>query len=114
MNALTNDGFLPKEHFSKNISTTDDAKFDKTLTEDLSRQIRHPMVTVSVDASQCYDKNKARDNIPSVICPDREAGPHYSIINLFANYEILPEYSFGDSVTFLDGEQLSFLDGEQL
>ena len=37
MHILTNRGVLPKEHFIKKGSTTDDDKFDKTLTEDLSR-----------------------------------------------------------------------------
>ena len=36
MNSLTDNGFLPEEHFSKKGSTAEDAKFDKTLTEDLS------------------------------------------------------------------------------
>ena len=38
MNLLTDNGFLPEEHFIKEGSTTEDAKFDKTLTEDVSRQ----------------------------------------------------------------------------
>ena len=36
ISVLTDNGFLPKEHFSKKGSTAEDAKFDKTLTEDLS------------------------------------------------------------------------------
>ena len=38
------------------IGFQEDTKFDKTLTEDLSRQSRHPMAVVSVDAAQCYDR----------------------------------------------------------
>ena len=56
MNLLTDNGFLPEEHFSKNDSTTEDAKFNKTLTEDLSRQAQHPMAVVLVDTTQCYDR----------------------------------------------------------
>merc|ERR1712086_660229 len=56
MNLLTDNGFLPEEHFSKKGSTAEDAKFDKTLTEDLSRQAQHPMAVLSVDAAQCYDR----------------------------------------------------------
>ena len=37
MNSLTDNGFLPKEHFIKKGSTAEDVKFDKTLTEDLSQ-----------------------------------------------------------------------------
>ena len=56
MNSLTDNGFLPKENFSKKGSTAEDAKFDKTLTEDLSRQAPHPMAVISVDVAQCYDR----------------------------------------------------------
>ena len=35
-NLLTDNGFLPEEHFSKKESTAEDAKFDKTLIENLS------------------------------------------------------------------------------
>ena len=56
MRSLTDQGRLPDEHFSKKGSTTEDAKFDKTLMEDLSRQSRTPMSVVSVDAAQCYDR----------------------------------------------------------
>ena len=37
MNSITDNGFLPVEYFGKKDSTAEDAKFDKTLTEDLSR-----------------------------------------------------------------------------
>ena len=50
----TRQGLLPDEHFSKKGSTAEDAKLDKTLMEDLSRQSRTPMSVVSVDAAQCY------------------------------------------------------------
>ena len=56
MNFLTNNSFLLEEHFSKKDSTAEDANFDKTLTEDLSRQAQHPMVVVSVDAAHRYDR----------------------------------------------------------
>jgi hypothetical protein len=31
-------------------------------------------------------QSKSHDNILSVIFPDRKAGPHCSVTNLFANY----------------------------
>ena len=56
MRSLPDQVLLPREHLSKKGSTADDAKFDKTLMEDLSRQSRIPMSIVSVDATQCYDR----------------------------------------------------------
>ena len=54
--SLTENSFLPEEHFSQKGSTSEDAKFDKTLMFDLSRQARQPMGESSVDAFNCYDR----------------------------------------------------------
>jgi hypothetical protein len=51
MNALTDSGFVLKEHFIKKGSKADNTKFDKTFIEDLSPQARHPLVVVSVDTA---------------------------------------------------------------
>jgi hypothetical protein len=56
MQALTTSGYVPEELFSQKGSTAKDAKFDKTLMADLSRQARHPMTIVSADAAYCYDR----------------------------------------------------------
>jgi hypothetical protein len=56
MNQLTNNGFIPEELFSQKGSTAEDAKLDKTLTIDISRQTRKPMTIVSADAADCYDR----------------------------------------------------------
>ena len=50
--ALTENGFLPEEHYSKKGSIAEDATFDKTQMVDLSRQARHPLIVFSVDAPQ--------------------------------------------------------------
>jgi hypothetical protein len=56
MQTLTDSGYIPKELFSQKGSTAEDAKFDKTLMVDLSRQARQPMTVVSADAAYCYDR----------------------------------------------------------
>jgi hypothetical protein len=56
MASLTANAFLPEELFSQKGCTAEDAKFDKTLTADLSRQARYPMTVVSADAAYCYDR----------------------------------------------------------
>ncbi len=53
MQTLTSSGYIPEELFSQKGSTAEDAKFDKTLMADLSRQARHPMTIVSADAAYC-------------------------------------------------------------
>jgi hypothetical protein len=56
MDSLTKNDYLPEELFSQKGCTAEDAKFDKTLMADLSRQARHPMTVVSADAAYCYDR----------------------------------------------------------
>jgi hypothetical protein len=53
MQALTASGYVPEELFSQKGSTAKDAKFDKTLMANLSRQARHPMIVTSADAAYC-------------------------------------------------------------
>ena len=56
MNKLTEGGLIPEELFSQKGSTAEDAKFDKTLTADLSRQARQPMTIVSAKVADFYDR----------------------------------------------------------
>jgi hypothetical protein len=56
MEKMAKSGLLPEEHYSQKGSTAKDACLDKTLTLDISRQLRHPMALISVDAAQCYDR----------------------------------------------------------
>ncbi len=55
MQTLTVNGYIPEDLFSQKGSTAEDAKFEKTLMADLSRQARQPMIVNSVDAAYCYD-----------------------------------------------------------
>jgi hypothetical protein len=55
MQTLTKSGNIPEELFSQKGSTAEDAKFDKTLMANLSRQERQPMIVTSADAAYCYD-----------------------------------------------------------
>ena len=56
MDALNKNNYLPEELFSQKGCTAKDAKFDKTLIADLSRQARHPMTGVSAKVAYCYDR----------------------------------------------------------
>jgi hypothetical protein len=56
MQKLTDSGYIPEELFSQKGSTAEDAKFDKTLMADLSRQARQPMAIILADAAYCYDR----------------------------------------------------------
>jgi hypothetical protein len=56
MQTLTASGYIPEELFSQKGSTAEDAKFNKTLMADLSRQARQPMIVTSADPAYCYDR----------------------------------------------------------
>ncbi len=56
MQTLAKSGYIPEELFSQKGSTAKDAKFDKTLMVNLSRQARQPMIVTSADAAYCYDR----------------------------------------------------------
>jgi hypothetical protein len=78
MQTLTDSRYIPKELFSQKGSTAEDAKFNKTLMADLSRQVRQPMTIISADAAYCYDRVNhvimflvwlvlTNGNIPSIV-----------------------------------------------
>ena len=56
METMTNFGLLPEVHFSKNRSTTVDAKLDTEQMQDICRQSMLPMAIISIDAVQWYDR----------------------------------------------------------
>jgi hypothetical protein len=56
MTTLTKSGYVWEELFSQTGNKAEDAKFDKTLMADLSRQARQPMTVISVNAAYCYDR----------------------------------------------------------
>ena len=88
MQSLTDQSLLPEEHFSKKGSTADDAKFDKTLIEDLSRQSRIPVSIVSVDAAQCYDRVNHVNMSLVWLALNWGSRAHQGSAPLSANYEV--------------------------
>jgi len=49
-------GYVAEDQYSQKESTAEDARLDNRLTMDLSRQLRHPLATMSADADKCYDR----------------------------------------------------------
>jgi hypothetical protein len=49
-------GYVAEDQYSQKESTAEDAKLDNKLTTDLSRQLRHPLATMSADADKYYDQ----------------------------------------------------------
>ncbi len=49
-------GYVAEDQYSQKESTAEDARLDNKLTMDLSRQLRHPLATMSTDADKCYNR----------------------------------------------------------
>ncbi len=107
MQTLTNSGYILEELFRQKGNTAEDAKFDKTLMEDLSRQARHPMTIVSADAAYCYDRVNhiimsliwlvlTNGNIPAIIA---------SLVCM-QTMKFFQRTGFGESKTFFGGKSL--------
>ena len=106
MNSLTDNGFLPEKYFSKKGSTAENVKFNKTLTEDLSRQARHSMVVVSVDIAQCYDRVNHMIMALFWLALIGNMAPILVLLHCIQNMRLFQRTGFGNSTTFLDGGRL--------
>jgi hypothetical protein len=49
-------GYVPGNQYSQKESTAEDARLDNRLTVDLSRQMKHPLATMSANMDKCYDR----------------------------------------------------------
>jgi hypothetical protein len=105
MQTLTDSKNIPEELFSQKGSTVEDAKFNKTLMADLSRQARQPMTVVSADATYCYDSVNhvimslvwlalTNGNIPAIVV----------ILICLQTMKFFQRTGFGESKTFFGGE----------
>jgi hypothetical protein len=104
MQKLTDSRYIPKELFSQKGSTAEDAKFDKTLMADLSRQARQPMAIILADAAYCYDRVNhmivllvwlvlTNGNIPSIV----------AAMICLQTMKFFQRTGFGESKTFFGG-----------
>ncbi len=105
MQALANSGYIPEELFSQKGNTAEDAKFDKTLMADLSRQARHPMTIVLTDAAYCYDR--VNHIIMSLIWLALTNGNILAIVASLVCLQTMKFFQrtgFGESKTFFGGK----------
>jgi len=102
MQTLTDSGYIPEELFSQKGSTAEDAKFDKTLMADLSRQARQ---LVLADVAYCYDRVNhvimslvwlalTHGNIPAIV----------TMLICLQTMKFFQRTGFGESKTFFGGE----------
>jgi hypothetical protein len=95
---------MPKELFLQKGSTGKDAKFYKTLMADLSRQARHPMTVVLVDAAYCYDQvNHIIISLLWLVLTNRNIPAIVASLICLQTVKIFQWTRFGESKTFFGG-----------
>ena len=105
--ALENAGFLPPEHYAQKESMAEDAVFDRLLTQDISRQARHPMAIVGIDAAQCYDRvNHLIMSLVWLALIGNVGAIEVALLCL-STMQFHQRTGFGDSVSFFGGPQLT-------
>jgi hypothetical protein len=105
MQTLADSRYIPEELFSQKRSTAEDAKFDKTLMTDLSRQARQPMTVVLADAAYCY--NRVNHVIISLVWLVLTNGNIPAIVTALICLQMMKFFQrtgFGESKTSFGGE----------
>jgi hypothetical protein len=104
MDSLNSIGYTPEELFSQKGSTSEDAKSDKTLISDLSRQACLPMTVVSANVAYCYDH--LNHIIMSLVWQVLKNGNILAMIAsliYLQTMKVLKRTGFGESKTFFGG-----------
>ena len=107
MDAISGQNLIPEELFSQKGSTAEDAKFDRTLTTDLSRQARQPMTIVSADAAYCYDRvNHVIMSLLWLTLLNGNIAPIVAALVCLQTMKFYQRTGFGDSRTYFGGPNL--------
>jgi hypothetical protein len=105
MNTLNSINYVPEELFSQKGSTCKDAKFDKTLMADLSRQARRPMTAVYVDAAYFYNKvNRIIMSLVWLVLTNGNIPAIVATVIYLQTMKFFQRTGFGESKTYFGGE----------
>ena len=105
MQTLTESRYIPEELFSQKGSTSKDAKFDKTLMADLSRQARHHMTIISADTAYCYDRvNHVIMSLVWLVLTNRYVPAIVAAMLCLQTMKFFQQTGFGESKTFFGGQ----------
>ena len=104
---LEESGFLPREHYAQKESMAEDAVFDRQLTQDISRQSRHPMAIVGIDAAQCYDRVNHTIMALVWLALIGNVGAIEVALLCLSTMQFHQRTGFGDLVSFFGGPHLS-------
>lgn len=88
---------------SQRKSMAEDARLDSQLTYDISRQLKLPMATVSVDADRCYDRINHIIMSLLLLSLVGAAGLITALLHPIQSMKFYQRTAYGDSKTFMGG-----------
>ena len=94
-------GYIAEDQYSQKESTAEDAKLDNKLTMDLSRQLRHPLATMSADADKCYDRINHIIMSLLLLAIVGTIGPVVAMLHPIQTMKFYQRTARGDSKTFM-------------
>jgi hypothetical protein len=96
-------GYAPGNQYSQKESTAEDAQMNNRLTMDISRQLRHPLVTMSADADKCYDCINHIIMLLFLLAIVGCTGNIVTMLQPIQTMKFFQQTAQGDSMTFMGG-----------
>ncbi len=90
-------GYVTEDQYSQKESTAEDAKLDNKLTMDLSRQLRHPLATMSADVDKCDDQIHHIIMSLLLLAIIRAIGPVVAMLHPIQSMKFYQQTARGDS-----------------
>jgi hypothetical protein len=103
INKLYEMGYVPGDQYSQRESTAEDARMDNRLTMDLSRQLKHPLATMSADADKCYDRINHIVMSLLLMAIVGSVGTVAAMLSPIQSMKFFQRTARGDSTTFMGG-----------
>ena len=98
-------GYVTEDQYSQKESTAEDAKLDNKLTMDLSRQLRHPLATMSADVDKCDDQIHHIIMSLLLLVIIRTIGPVVAMLHPIQSMKFYQQTAQGNSKTFIRGRE---------
>ncbi len=103
INKLYTLGYVPGDQYSQKESTAEDARMDNRLAMDISRQLRHPLATMSADADKCYDRINHIIMLLLLLEIIGCIGNIVAMLHPIQTMKFFQQTAQGDSMTFMGG-----------
>ncbi len=96
-------GYIPGDQDSQKESTAEDACMDNQLTMDISRQLRHPLATMSADSDKCNDRINHIIISLLFLAIIGLMGPMVAMLHPIQTMKFFQRTARGDSTMFMGG-----------